>query len=154
MSDGIPKDHPLHPDGDLAKAIRTSVEIWCTEMKARWEAKAYGEPYVAKRADGVRVVKVTGSGGMCPYQCEGELSDGRFFYGRLRWGTFTLCVDTTPQEAIGTEEHEGLCLWMEAMDQPEGAMLDKEFRYLTHLHLGWDWAGLDFGTEPASEPTP
>jgi hypothetical protein len=151
MSDGIPKDHFLHPDGEFAKAIRTSVEIWCTEMDERWKAKAYGEPYVSKRADGVQVMPGVGGGGMCPYQCKGQLSDGRFFYGRLRWGTFTLCIGDDAQDAVGTEESEGLCLWMECMDLPEGAMMNKEFRYITTLHLGWDWTGLTFGAEPVPE---
>jgi hypothetical protein len=148
VSDGIPKDHFLHPDGEFAKAIRASVEAWCTEMEDRWRAKAYGEAYRAKRVDGVKVVLVTDSGGMCPYQCTGQLSDSRFFYGRLRHGVLTIHTGATPGEAVDSNEYTA-DLWMEQMDDPEGAMMNKEFRYLTELHLGWDWAGLGFGAEPA-----
>ena len=141
MSDDTPRNPFLDPDGEFAKAIRAAVAEWETEMAARWEAKAYGEPYTAKRSDGVRVVLVTESGGMCPYQCEGRLSDGRFFYGRLRGGSFTVHTGATRDDAVHWDESLA-DLWMECMDEPEGAMLDKEFRYLTTLHLGWDWSAV------------
>jgi hypothetical protein len=109
-----------------------------TEMSARWETKAYGKPYTAKRADGVKVLQVFESGGMCPYQCEGSLSDGRFFYGHLRHGTFTVFTGPTRSEAVGWDDSLA-DLWMDQLDGPDGAMLDQEFHYLTELHLGWDW---------------
>lgn len=37
----------------------------------------------------------------CPAQFEGQLDDGRYFYGRYRWGCLTISLGDKPDSAVG-----------------------------------------------------
>ena len=86
----------------------------------------------------IRWIKQTGCG--CPYQWEGQLADGMWFYARGRWGYLNVCVGTTLETAVRGSV---------SIDAPEGErceeVLSEEVDHLTTYDLikmlGWRMDG-------------
>ena len=72
-----------------------------------------------------------------PSQWEGELSDGRMFYGRYRHGQFSVSIAETVDSAVSGS----IALGFDTGGYGNADMDDEEFMAMTAKHLLWDWSG-------------
>ena len=73
----------------------------------------------------------------CPSQWEGKLDDGRIFYGRYRWGFFTLSVSKEPTDDPIEAVTDSYIMEVEYGGEWNGAMSTEEMMELSREHVDW-----------------